>query len=178
MPGKSDRFRADLLNAVEELLKQTNFEDRTENEMDAYLNRMIEDMTHDFDRFARSGVPGVPHKGVIEHEKRVKEERIKGAIISQVSHLNLDNFDERKVRDIRDDMVHVIVRVMGRLGVQPAVGFMGETAEDMIEMLHKNDWLIQQALVTLSNYSLSDLTSSEVRELHVEVENILKGLPN
>lgn len=176
MTSKSDRFRTDLLAAVEELLKRSNFEDRSENELDAYLNRIIEDFTHDFDRFARKGLVGTEKRGAVERDKRMKEDRVKASMVSLLSRSNLADLDERRIRDIKDDLERAVVKTMGRLGVQPADGFVGETAEDLIEMLHKKDWLIQHVLMTLGSYSLSDLTSNEIRELHTEIEGIVKSL--
>ncbi len=178
MTTKSDRFRSDLVSAVEDLLQRVNLEDRTENELDAYINRVVEDLTHDFDRFARGGLEASPPGGAIDREKRIKEERIKAAVVSMMSRHDLENSDERRIRDLKEDLEQSVVNVMGRLGVQASDGFVGETAEDMIEMVHKQDWLIQQVLVTLGSYSLSDLTAGEIRELHSEIEDILGKLDN
>lgn len=176
MSSKSDRFRNDLIDAMDDIMKRVNFEDRTDNELDAYLNRLVEDMTHDIDRFARSGIASTSHTGTIEREKRNKEERIKATIASMLSRGNFDDLDEKKVMDLKNNFENSIINIMGRLGVQPAEEFIGETAEDMIEMIHKQDWLIQYVMVALSNYSLYDLSGGEIRELHGEIENILEGL--
>ncbi len=176
MSTKSERFQNDLIDAVGDILNRVNLEDRTDNEIDAYLNRIVEDLTHDVDRFARSGNPGASQHGTIEREKRTKEERLKATVISMLNKADFDNLDERQVRDLKNKLENSVVSLMGRLGVQPADDFVGETAEDLIEMTHKQDWLNQHIMVAMSNYALYDLSAGEIRELHVEIENILKGL--
>jgi hypothetical protein len=178
MASKTDSFRTDLLASLGEILTRCNLEDRTENELDAYLNQLIEDLTHDFDRFARNGFSGTERGrlAAVERESRSREDRVKVSVISLLSGVELSELDERRVRDLKDELENRVVNVMGRFGAPILGGFVGETSEELIEMLHKKDWLIQQLLVTLGGYNLADLSAGEVRELHAEIEGVLKDV--